>query len=161
MTRDHYLAMRRRFQPEQISLVIVAESPPVSGRYFYDTTGKVGEPLFAAIMLQAGIVTASKEDGLRQLQAKGWLLVDATYQPVDKRPDRDDVILADYPQLRDDLAALAPERIVLIKANVCRLLEPRLRADGFNVINDGRDVHFPANGWQPDFHREFAEIAAQ
>lgn len=65
MSRDHYLAMRRRFQPEQVTLAIVAELPPVSGLYFYDTSGAVTEPLFAAVMKRAGIDATSKADGLR------------------------------------------------------------------------------------------------
>jgi hypothetical protein len=38
-----------------------------------------------------------------------------------------------YPLLRDDLASLTPDRsipVVLIKANVCRILEPLLSKDG-------------------------------
>ena len=70
-------------------------------------------------------------------------MVDATYQPVDKLgkvagPDRDAVIARDYPLLFDDLTNLIPNRfvpLVLIKANVCRLLEPRLSDDGFVVLN--------------------------
>jgi hypothetical protein len=41
--------------------------------------------------------------------------------------DRDAVIVRDFPLLRDDLVALLPDRsipIVLIKSNVCRILEP-------------------------------------
>jgi hypothetical protein len=50
MQRSEYLELRRRFKPERISLVIVAESTPVSGRYFYNPTGKLSEPLFMAMM---------------------------------------------------------------------------------------------------------------
>jgi hypothetical protein len=48
--------------------------------------------------------------------------------------------------------------LVLIKANVCKLLEPKLNEDGFNVLNKGRIVYFPANGRQRDFDRQFREI---
>jgi hypothetical protein len=93
-------------------------------------------------------------------QQKGWLLVDATYQPVNAldTSSRDAAIVRDYPLMRDDLRALAPERVVLIKANVCLLLEPKLIADGFRVINAGRTIYFPSNGRQRDFRRQFAEI---
>jgi hypothetical protein len=89
--------------------VIVAESPPAFGKYFYDTTGSPKEPLFAALMLQLGISPA-KADGLLELQNRGWVLVDATYQPVDKLAkdaghDRDEVIARDYPLLIEDVAS--------------------------------------------------------
>jgi hypothetical protein len=48
--RDYYFSFRRKYEPEQLNLVIVAESPPVSGLYFYNPLGKISEPLFAAFM---------------------------------------------------------------------------------------------------------------
>jgi hypothetical protein len=60
--------------------------------------------------------------------------VDATYEPVDALDDRDAdrVITQDYHLLRDDLAAMLPDRsipIILMKANVCRLLGRKLTED--------------------------------
>jgi hypothetical protein len=81
-SRSYYFSLRRAYEPEYVKLVIVAESPPASCKYFYDATGLVKEHLFAALMLQLGATT--KEIGLREFHRKGWVLVDATYQPVDK-----------------------------------------------------------------------------
>ena len=157
--RDTYISVRQRYQPERTTLAIVAESPPASGRY-YDETGATTQPLFAAVMRQLGLQPATKHEGLRALQQKGWILVDATYQPVNAldASGRDAAIVRDYPLPRDDLRALAPERVVLIKANVCLLLESKLIADGFHVINAGRAIYFPSHGRQRDFHRQFADI---
>jgi hypothetical protein len=61
----------------------------------------------------------------------------------------------------EDLASLLPDRsapLILIKENVCRLLEARLREDGFNVLNSGRVIYFPSHGRQKDFHRQFAAV---
>jgi hypothetical protein len=164
--RDYYLRLRREHQPEDVKLVIVAESPPASGKYFYDPTGSAKEPLFSAIMLQLGLSPVTKELGLRELQERGWVLVDATYQPVDKLAkdathDRDEVIARDYPLLLEDLVSLTPDRsvpLVLIKANVCRILAPLLSRDGFRVLNEGRAIYFPSNGRQSDFKRQFATV---
>ena len=90
----------------------------------------------------------------------------ATYQPVDKLTknashDRDEVIIRDYRLLRDDLASLTPNRsipLVLIKANVCRILEPLLSRDGFRVLNGGRAIYFPSNGRQTDFRNQFGGV---
>jgi hypothetical protein len=166
--RDHYLRLRRDYQPENIKLVIVAESPPASGKYFYDPTGSSKEPLFAAIMQQLGISPTTKKVGLRELQERGWVLVDATYQPVDKLDkhashDRDAVIARDYPLLIDDLVNLTPNRsipVVLIKANVCRILEPLLSKDGFHVLNGGKVIYFPSNGRQTDFKNQFGAVVS-
>jgi hypothetical protein len=48
-TRSEYLSFRDRYRPETIKLLLVAESPPASGRYFYNPAGARTEPLFAAL----------------------------------------------------------------------------------------------------------------
>jgi len=158
-SRDYYLALRRRYEPNKARLVIVAESPPASGLYFYDEAGRTTEPLFAAIMRQLKFAPGTKKDGLREMQRRGWLLVDATYQQVDElRSGRDAVIMGDYPLLHDDLARLLPDRtipVILLKANVCRALEAKLIGDGFKVLNCGRVVYFPSTGHQKKFEAQF------
>jgi hypothetical protein len=106
--REEYRALRRRFEPEEIKLVIITEAPPSSGLCFYDPIGLTTEPLFAAIMRELGRSPKTREDGLREMQRRGWVLVDATHEPVHGlRPAaRDAVIARDYPLLRDDLKAL-------------------------------------------------------
>ncbi|HWX14675.1 MAG TPA: hypothetical protein VNY06_07475, partial [Methylocella sp.] len=53
--RGEYLSLRREFEPTSVRLVIVAESPPISGNYFYNPDGEVSEQLFKALMEQLGI----------------------------------------------------------------------------------------------------------
>ena len=70
-------------------------------------------------------------------------------------------IVGGYQSLREDLARRSPDRfvpLILIKENVCRLLEARLKEDGFNVLNSGRVIYFPSHGRQKDFHRQFAAV---
>jgi hypothetical protein len=163
-TRDDYLAMRRRYKPDRdrIKLVIIAESPPISGLYFYDPEGLPTEPLFAALMRQLGLSPATKHEGLQQFQRAGWILVDATYRPVNTRDlKRDQVIDEDYPLLRDDLLRLTPDRsvsVVLMKANVCQILESKLMEDRFKVINKGIVIPFPSHGQQGKFAERFSAV---
>lgn len=165
MVRNEYLALRRPYEPENIRLVIIAESPPAGGLYFYKA-GRTGEPLFAAMMKQLGLSPTTKEDGLRKFQQRGWVLVDATYEPINKlgrdlNRDRDGMIDRAYPLLCDDLVSLMPDRLtplVLIKANVCRILEPKLGQDGFRVLNGGIIIPFPSHGRQPEFHQKFGPL---
>jgi hypothetical protein len=44
-TRNDYLALRCQYQPKGVRLVVVAESPPDSGRYF--TTQKARRANFS------------------------------------------------------------------------------------------------------------------
>jgi hypothetical protein len=155
--------LRRRDAPEHVRLIVIAESPPASACYFYDPTGRPTEHLLSALMKQLGVSCTSKEKGLRAFRDAGWVLVDATYQPVDdlSSNERNAIILRDYPLLRDDLASLTSDHstpVIVIKVNVCRLLEPKLVRDGFHVLNCGIEPPFPSNGQQPRFHEKFAVI---
>jgi hypothetical protein len=122
MKRRDYLSLRRRYEPEpeKVKLVLIAESSPASGRYFYNPDGAITEPLFAALTRQLGISPVSKQDCLQDFQQRGWVLIDATYEPVNtlNSSKRDSVIARDYPLLRDDLTSLIPDRamtLILIK----------------------------------------------
>ncbi len=160
--KEYYLDLRRKYEPTPVKLVIVAESPPKSGKYFYNPEGRSTEPLFAALMKQLNFTPPTKQDGLLEFQRRGWVLVDATYKQVDKSKnvDRKKVIEQDYKQLDADLMSLSPDKsvpLILIKANVCKILGPKLREGRFNVLNSG-SIPFPSHGQQPKFHREFGAI---
>jgi hypothetical protein len=53
---------------------------------------------------------------------------------------------------------LTPDRsapLILIKANVCRLLKLRLEQDRFDVLNRDRTIPFPSTGHQKEFQQLF------
>jgi len=162
--REYYLGLRARYLPRDIRLIIVAESPPVSGKYFYDPAGRPTEPLFRALMRDVlGITPTAKPEGLEAFAKAGYVLVDATYRPVNalSETQRGQIILADYPVLKQDLLTLPGiqnSKILLIKMNVCRLLEEKLLTDGFNVINRGTAIPFPAAGNQAKFRARIAPL---
>lgn len=157
--KEHYHRLRSKYLPDKLKYIFVLESPPASGKYFYDESGKISEPLFKAMMKLAGINPRNKIEGLQLFQKAGYFLVDATYQPVNKlkSKERRKIILRDLPELVKDLKKLCNGNqtpIILIKANICRILEPRLIKEGFVVKNNGIVVPFPSNGWQKKFFEE-------
>lgn len=165
LTKENYLAFRRKFEPQRLRLVVVAESPPKNQTYLYNPAGHTNEWLFSALMKQIGHMPKTKEEGLRELQRRGWVLLDATYEPVDwlgqQMNKRNAIIERDYPLLVTALEELSPDRnaaIILIKANVCKLLDWRLTKDGFNVLNKGISVPFPSHGQQFKFQAQFARL---
>ena len=161
--KEYYLRLQQKYHPENLRTIFVLESPPVSGLYFYDNSGKTSEPLFTEMMKLINFHARNKEEGLREFQARGYLLIDATYSQVNDLtgPARDAEIKNDYALLVEDLKEINPTKgipIVLVKANVCRLLEAPLLKDGFNVLNSGVVVPFPSTGQQKRFHQKMAEF---
>jgi len=163
--RDYYLSLRNQYKPVTLKLIFVCESPPASGKYFYDKTGCIAEHLFRAMTRDIlGYDARDKEDGLRAFQAAGYFLVDATYAQVDKgltEAERDSIILRGYPQLEEDLLGLDPQRrapLILVKKNVCEILGPRLATNGFRVLNEGQVVYYPSTGNQKKFRSQMSAI---
>ncbi|MCB9147286.1 MAG: hypothetical protein H6641_00880 [Caldilineaceae bacterium] len=74
---------------------------------------------------------------------------------------RNDKILADFNNLIDDLEKIDSTQktpLILVKANICRLLENRLASRGFIVLNKGIVVPFPSTGQQKRFQTEMDNI---
>jgi hypothetical protein len=164
LTKADYLRFRREFEPKTVKLVIIAESPPENQTYFYKPDGSVKEWLFSALMEQLDFAPKTKEEGLREVQRRGWILVDATYEPVNGLKQvwkRNKVIERDYPLLVAALIEISPDKsvpIILVKKNVCEMLDRWLTDDGFNVLNKGVRVHFPSHSRQRNFRAQFSPL---
>ena len=162
---NKYLRLRKVYLPtKKIRTIFILESPPASGKYFYNPKGRITEPLFSAMMkCVLRINPATKLEGLIVFQKAGYVLVDTTYTPVNHltKSKRNGVILGDYHSLVADLKKLSKKarpRIILVKANICRLLENKLIDDGLNVVNKGVVIPFPSSGQQGKFYREIKKF---
>lgn len=144
-----YVSLRNNYLPKKLKTIFVLESPPAGHGYFYDPTGRVSEVLFRAFMKAViGFSPTNKDEGLKKLASEGYLLVNPIYTPVNKLSDKeaDKLILSNYENFKKDLRSIMGNKqipIILIKSNICRLLEKPLREDGFNVVNNGVLVPFP------------------
>ncbi len=141
--------LRDNYIPEKIKIVFVLESPPEGHGYVYDKNGRISEILFRSFMALLREKPETKNEGLKILQKKGWLLTNPIYEPVNKISDKeaDEKILANYSNFKKDLLKLLGNNkkipIILVKSNICKLLEKPLVEDGFNILNKGIMVPFP------------------
>lgn len=156
--------LRNKFHPEEIKTIFVLESPPTGGKYFYNPDGHTGEILFRAMMKILDISPKTKEEGLKAFQKKGYILVDPIYEPVDKIPDKkaDTLILENYPAFLGEMKEFTKHNlqtpIILVKANICRMLDKKLTEDGFNVLNNGLIIPFPMHYHMPDFEKKVRSL---
>jgi hypothetical protein len=172
-----YAALRARYTPEHPTIIFVLESPPVSGKYFYDPDGFTTEPLFSGMMKDVlELSPKTKDAGLTQFAARNYLLLDATYTPVNISGKQSARKKAAAAQITKDFSLLVAElrkhthpdtQLVLVMANVRKLLDQRLKTEGFTILNDKllqvprhrittrRLTHgvipFPGNGWPIEF----------
>lgn len=161
--RRDYITMRDKYKPERITAIFVLESPPKSGKYFYDPEGLPTEPLFTAMMGMIGCSPSNKTGGLAEFMKRGFLIVDASYTPVNnlRGRDRDMKVMDGYSLLLKDLQCLTPDKetpLVLVKKNICRLMEPLLKKKRFKVANSGIIIYFLCCGQQSEFRRQIAMV---
>ena len=160
----NYKEMRNKFIPKELKIIFVLESPPTSGKYFYDLHGMVSEPLFKAMMKILNLNPEVKEEGINAFRDKGFLIVDPIYLPVDKISEKeaDTLIINNYPNFLLDLKEIIKNNplvpLILIKANICRILENKLKTDGFNTLNNGLIIPFPSTGHQNKFQDKIKEL---
>jgi hypothetical protein len=155
-SEEYYKKLRKKYIPAHCRLIFLFESPPASGKYFYDDAGTVNEPLFKQ-MVKCFIPfnPVKKENGLKEFSRLGYLIIDATYKAVDKlcKKGRKETILRDYPVLEVDLKKVIKEnhtKIIIVGTGLREILEDKLK-ENFYVINDGENVPFPLYGHQNEF----------
>lgn len=153
--RDAGQARRRRdaaaarYRLDTVELLLVAEAPPSAlDRYFYFADVPDQDSLFRHVVrtvLEVDPSRTGKADQLSCLADRGVFLIDLKLEPK-----LDGETLEGYVA---DLVAraveLRPRHVITIKANVCDLAQPALRAAGLHVI--GQRIPFPGSGQQRRF----------
>jgi hypothetical protein len=146
-------ATAQRYQPSEIDLLLVAEAPPSAlDRYFYFDDVRDQDSLFRHVcraVLQREPTRQGKAALLDELRQRGVFLIDLQRDPRDTTPLR-----TFAPDLIERCRALAPRRIVLIKATVFDAAFDALVTAGLPVVKVR--VPFPGSGRQ----REFLEAMA-
>ncbi len=154
-TETFYKKLRKKYIPEICRLIFVFESPPASGKYFYDDSGSIDEPLYKFMMkCFCPFNPVLKENGLKEFKRLGILLVDAVYFPVNRTVNRlspkkrKESLLKNIPKLEADLRKVIGKnhtKILIVGTDLRKILEPVLEQDFF-VINDGENLPFPLYG---------------
>jgi hypothetical protein len=143
-----------KYRPDRVRLLLVAEAPPLSlERYFYFEDVGEQDSLFRYVVRGLFEVVPARHDKRR------WLgrLRDACVFLIDvsEEPSGASALGRHVSGCVDRCRELAPEAIVLIKANVYDAMFGSLRNAGLPVID--RRVPFPGSGQQKSFEVAFAE----
>ncbi len=164
-----YRDAREAYKPERVRLLLIAESPPASGGYFYfeKTVGK--DHLFRETMKALGLWPEAKTLAkgldkrplLRQFQAQGFFLIDTCELPVDKFDDRErrEATVRGASRVVSDVKQLNPQKIIIVKATVFEPVKSELERAGFGdrILNQ-EPLPFPNRGWQKAYREKLRAL---
>ncbi len=150
---------RRKYRPRKVRFLLIAESPPSSGGFFYFPTTIGKDHLFRETMkalkfwpenepMRRGV---DKSSMLRRFRSMGFYLLDTCVSPVDKMPpgERRTAVQNQTPRLVNEVIEADPSHIFVVKSSIFRPVSQALREAGMHkrVINTIA-VPFPSHGNQ-------------
>ena len=110
--------LRKRYRPDRVRILFVGESPPASGRFFY----QADSGLYRAVRdtFLAAFPRLEKAEFLDAFRSLGCYLVDLCGEPVDRLapPDRRGAGRAGEVRLARTIRALRPQAMVTIVRSI-------------------------------------------
>lgn len=147
-----------KYKPDSVELLLIAEAPPAAlDRYFYFKDVTRQDSLFRYVARSLLGVEPTRQDKREQLAALrdlGVFLIDVSADPLGTAPLADSIA-----DLVKRAMALAPAKVILIKATVYDHAFAALRDAGLPVIDER--VPFPGSGQQKNFEAAFARALKQ
>src|SRR3989475_5666382 len=126
--KDKYTAARNKYKPNRVNVLLIAESPPSSGGYFYSETTIGKDHLFRETMkalkfwpvdrpMRKG---CDKQSMLERFRSIGFFLIDTCELPVDKLQPRQRRVstIQGASTLPNRVRELNPIRILIVKKTV-------------------------------------------
>jgi hypothetical protein len=150
--------VRERYRPETIDLLLVGESRPAGGTFFYLANSNLFYATHQAFQVAVGSVPPGAEF-LDYLKDRGVWLYDISAEPVDRmrgRPRRS-AVQARTRELVDVLRHAQPRRVVAIKKDLGPTVKQAL-ADAGLSSERLTVLPFPLYQWRADYVRGLAQL---
>lgn len=182
MPEKAYIEAAKKYRPNKIKTLFVAESPPAFKigtypSYFYFERNPSGDILFGTIIEALYFIVYKKDPErkrklLERLKDDCYFLMDVCNEPINRDSnfkrrsdlDRSPIISQRIPELINELGLLESKgilledtKIILIKKNIYQLLEQPLKDAGFNVINKDK-VNFPGYHGDKDTIKDIRKL---
>ena len=149
--------IRISYKPENIKLLLVGESPPASGEFFYvkSLMTVYTSRAFEGVFNQSFTNVAAF---LKFFQGKECYLEDLTATPVNKMSikNRESTLEQGIIQLSAKLKDYKPEVIVIVLKKIDRYVKKATKIAGLSCPI--YTLPFPGNGHQNKFIQEFSNI---
>jgi hypothetical protein len=144
-------AVRQRYRPLRIQHLLVGESPPKSGRFFYFANSTLFHQTRRAFCAVFGDVCGDGETFLRFFQNQGFFLDDLCAKPVNgmKRAERRRERAGGIHSLATRIAAAKPRTLIIVMNAI--VPEVRAACEMAGIAPTVIELPFPVRVRQPEF----------
>lgn len=134
--------LRRKFRPRKVRILFVGESPPASGRFFYQADSGLYRATREAFLKAFPVLR--ERDFLESFRGLGCYLVDLSERPVDRlQPKtRRKACIAGEPNLIKTFRTLRPQIAIVVVRSIARNVQRSERRANWC----GRHIELPYPG---------------
>src|SRR5665213_552585 len=153
--------IRNRFRPQATRLLLVGESPPANGTFFYNADSRLYSHTITAFE-RAGLVPERQAFFLDTFRDLGCFLDDLCRSPVNNRPRPERQAARDrsVPGLSSRLREIRPRVVVCVMIAIVPAVRRALEAAGMHE-KAFHSVPFPAQGHQREYVEGLAQIVSR
>jgi hypothetical protein len=151
-------ALREQYRPDDVVVLLVAESAPAGGTFFYEANSR----LFAATREAFERAFGSMPEGeafLERFADMGFWIYDMVETPVNRMPGRPRKSLVDagVTALTAVIGELEPDFVIAVKTSLGGPVQQAVRMAGFPPRRV-RVLPFPAYQWREVYVRDLARF---
>jgi len=149
--------LRERFKPENVRVLLVGESPPAEGTFFYDRSlmTTYTKKAFESALGQS---FPTNTEFFEHMKQTGFYLEDLSQVPVDKLPsaEREAKLVEESERFAERVAQMRPEAVVIVLRKIEKIVRQALSRAG-----SAAEVYvlpFPGNGHQTKYQAQLIPI---
>ena len=150
-------AVRQRYRPRKVRLLLVGESPPASGKFFYLKSAMTTYTARAFEKAQ-GSEFSSTEEFLTHFKDCGCYLEDLSHSPVDhlQPKERNERLREEIDHLAERIKALNPSTVVIVLKRIEGYVREALQRSGCPATV--YVLPFPGNAHQRKYISKLADV---
>ncbi|RCU49207.1 hypothetical protein DU002_12720 [Corallincola holothuriorum] len=149
--------LREKFRPEKVRVLLIGESPPAEGTFFYDRSLMTAytKSAFESALSQKFSTNAEFFEYMRQT---GYYLEDLSQVPVDKLPcaEREAKLIEESQRFAERVSQMNPKAVVIVLKKIEKIVRQALRKAGSSA--EVYVLPFPGNGHQTKYQAQLISI---
>lgn len=149
--------LRQKFKPDKVQVLLVGESPPAEGSFFYDRSHMTTYTK-NAFQEALGKTFQNNIEFFEHMKSTGFYLEDLSHVPVDKLPgvEREAKLVEESHAFAERVALMKPKVVVIVLRKIEKIVRKALDEAGSTA--EVYVLPFPGNGHQNKYKEQLVPI---